>query len=199
MPRLTAYVDGFNLYYGLRSKGWRSYYWLNIHRLVENLLKPDQRLVAVHYFTAHIAAKRGNHDKRRRQQTFLEALATLPDVRLHYGRYLVKSRHCSQCGTTWETFEEKMTDVNIAVELLGDAQDDAFDTAIVVSGGQRSDATGAGSPGALSGQARRRGFPAQSDVRAITRGRDSSVCDRPQNTQGQSVARSNRQERRSRP
>ena len=134
MPRLTAYVDGFNLYYGLRSKGWRSYYWLNIHRLVENLLKPDQRLVAVHYFTAHIAAKRGNHDKRRRQQTFLEALATLPDVRLHYGRYLVKSRHCSQCGTTWETFEEKMTDVNIAVELLGDAQDDAFDTAIVVSG-----------------------------------------------------------------
>ena len=27
-----------------------------------------------------------------------------------------------------------MTDVNIAVELLGDAQDDAFDTAIIVSG-----------------------------------------------------------------
>ena len=27
-----------------------------------------------------------------------------------------------------------MTDVNIAVELLGDAQDDVFDTAIVVSG-----------------------------------------------------------------
>ena len=27
-----------------------------------------------------------------------------------------------------------MTDVNIAVELLGDAQDDVFDTAMVVSG-----------------------------------------------------------------
>lgn len=27
-----------------------------------------------------------------------------------------------------------MTDVNIAVELLGDAQDDAFDTAVVISG-----------------------------------------------------------------
>ena len=27
-----------------------------------------------------------------------------------------------------------MTDVNIAVELLGDAQDDAFDTAIIISG-----------------------------------------------------------------
>ena len=27
-----------------------------------------------------------------------------------------------------------MTDVNIAVELLGDAQDDVFDTAIIISG-----------------------------------------------------------------
>lgn len=32
------------------------------------------------------------------------------------------------------SYEEKMTDVNIAVELLGDAQDDAFDTAIIISG-----------------------------------------------------------------
>ena len=30
--------------------------------------------------------------------------------------------------------EEKMTDVNIAVELLGDAQDDHFDTAVIISG-----------------------------------------------------------------
>lgn len=23
-----CYIDGFNLYHGLRSKGWRKYYWL---------------------------------------------------------------------------------------------------------------------------------------------------------------------------
>ena len=40
----------------------------------------------------------------------------------------------SRCGATRQTYEEKMTDVNIAVELLGDAQDDAFDTAIIISG-----------------------------------------------------------------
>ncbi len=134
MTRLTAYIDGFNLYYGLRSKGWHSYYWLDIHRLVENLLQPGQRLVAVHYFTARIASRRGNHNKRRRQMTFLEALETLPGVRLHYGHFLVKPRECFECGATWEIFEEKMTDVNIAVQLLGDAQDDVFDTALVVSG-----------------------------------------------------------------
>ena len=65
---------------------------------------------------------------------FLEALETLPGVRLHYGHFLTKSRECFECGAIWETFEEKMTDVNIAVELLGDAQDDVFDAAIIVSG-----------------------------------------------------------------
>ena len=134
MARIIAYVDGFNLYYGLRSQGWRRLYWLDVHRLAENLLKPGQRLLGVHYFTTRIRSRPGDEDTRRRQGTYLEALKTLPGVRLHYGHYLAKTRRCPRCQATWETFEEKMTDVNIAVELLGGAQDDAFDTAILVSG-----------------------------------------------------------------
>ena len=37
--RVAVYVDGFNLYYGLRSKGWRRYYWLDLHRLSEQSLR----------------------------------------------------------------------------------------------------------------------------------------------------------------
>lgn len=25
--RVIAYIDGFNLYFGLKSKGWKRYYW----------------------------------------------------------------------------------------------------------------------------------------------------------------------------
>ena len=57
----------------------------------------------------------------------------MPDLHIHYGHFLPKKRACVQCGAVWETYEEKMTDVNVAVELLGDAQDDVFDTAIIVS------------------------------------------------------------------
>ena len=134
MGRIIAYVDGFNLYYGLRSKGWRGLYWLDVHRLAENLLKPGQRLLGVHYFTTRIRSRPGDEDTWKRQGTYLEALETLAGVRLHYGHYLAKTRRCPRCQATWETFEEKMTDVNIAVELLEGAQADAFDTAILVSG-----------------------------------------------------------------
>ena len=52
---------------------------------------------------------------------YLDALETLEGVRLHYGHYLAKTRQCPRCRATWQVFEEKMTDVNIAVELLGEA------------------------------------------------------------------------------
>ena len=140
MQRVTVYVDGFNLYYGLRSKCWRRYYWLDLCRLAQNLLRPDQRLMMVRYFTTRLSSRASGRAKLRRQNTYLEALTTLPDLHIHYGYYLAKDRTCPRCGATRETYEEKMTDVNIAVELLGDAQDDAFDTAIIISGD--SDLTG---------------------------------------------------------
>lgn len=132
--RVIVYVDGFNLYYGLKSKGWRRYYWIDMRRLAENLLLPGQVLAAVRYFTARISPRPGSTSQSKRHATFLEALETRADLHIHYGHYLAKKRHCPECRAEWTTHEEKMTDVNIAVELLGDAQDDAFDTAIIISG-----------------------------------------------------------------
>ena len=64
----------------------------------------------------------------------MDALAALPDLTIHCGYFLPKERICRRCETIVRSYEDKMTDVNIAVELLGDAQDDVFDTAIVISG-----------------------------------------------------------------
>jgi uncharacterized LabA/DUF88 family protein len=130
MERVIAYVDGFNLYFGLRSKDWRRYYWLNIRTLAENLLKPNQRLLLTKYFTARIA---GPPDKERRQSTYIEALETLRNFQIVYGKYQLNPRQCSQCGFQDEVPNEKMTDVNIAVEILKDAYQDEFDVALLIS------------------------------------------------------------------
>lgn len=133
MERVSVYVDGFNLYYGLRARGWRRYYWLDLRSMAENLLRPNQTLVRVRYFTANLLPISDAQDKRTRQEVYLNALETLPDLSIHYGRFLPKDESCRECGAIWTTYEEKMTDVNIAVELLSDAYDDAFDTAMLVS------------------------------------------------------------------
>lgn len=131
--RVITYIDGFNLYFGLRSKGWRSFYWLDVHALSQKLLKPGQTLVAVKYFTSRVSSTPGNPDKPQRQNTFLEALATRPLTSLFFGHYLSKPVKCQQCGAQWLKNDEKMTDVNIATELLSDAFQDRFDTALLIS------------------------------------------------------------------
>ena len=131
--RVAVYVDGLNLYNGLKSRGWRRYYWLDLRRLAERLLRPGQRLVMVRYFTARFRFRADDPEQTLRQDTYLKALATLPDLTIQYGYHLPKTETCRRCGASWETFEEKMTDVNIAIALLRDAMQDAFDTAIIIS------------------------------------------------------------------
>ncbi len=132
MDRIIAYIDGFNLYYGLKAKGWKRYYWLDLQKLATNLLKPGQRLEMTKYFTARITA--ADKDKQKRQTIFLEALGTLSDFHIYYGHYLEKPMTCFNCKNTWNTHEEKMTDVCIGTEMLLDAFNNRFDTALLISG-----------------------------------------------------------------
>lgn len=131
--RVIVYVDGFNLYYGLRDQGWRRFYWLNIRRMIEGLLKPNQQLISTKYFTSFVSSTPSDPDKNRRQVAYLDVLGTLPDFQIIYGHYLHNTQRCRKCGATWVVPEEKMTDVNIATELMVDAFQNSFDTALVVS------------------------------------------------------------------
>jgi len=134
MERVIAYVDGFNLYFGMKEKGWERYLWLNVEALVLNLLKPGQRLVLTKYFTSRVSGTVRDPGKPRRQNAYLEALQTVTGLGIFYGHYLPKNVQCFSCGATWVSHEEKMTDVNIAVAMILDAFDDRFDTALLITG-----------------------------------------------------------------
>jgi hypothetical protein len=46
MAKVAAYIDGFNLYYGMKTKFARRYLWLDVVDLVHRL-RPDDEVVAV--------------------------------------------------------------------------------------------------------------------------------------------------------
>lgn len=134
MNRVIAYIDGFNLFHGLRSTGDKSLYWLNLSLLCKNLLRPGQELVHTHYFTARIVVSgRSGAEDVRRQAVYLEALSAQPAITIHIGHFLAKPGSCRSCHVEWVAYEEKQSDVNLAVELLTDAFQDRFDTALVLS------------------------------------------------------------------
>ncbi|HIE54601.1 MAG TPA: NYN domain-containing protein, partial [Chromatiaceae bacterium] len=98
MNRVISYIDGFNLYFGLRNKGWKRYYWLDLVALSESILKSGQTLVESHNFTARIRTSGNNRPDMQRQADYLDALSTLPKLSIHYGHYLRKQRQCRNCG-----------------------------------------------------------------------------------------------------
>lgn len=132
--RAIAYVDGFNLYYGLRSLQRPEFKWLNVQRLVQELLfcqyYHDASLVHTHYFTAAI---RDNPTKQKRQNTFFSALETLDDFDIHFGTYRPHDQTCPNCGHNYQVYREKKSDVNLASQLLRDGFRGEFDIALIVS------------------------------------------------------------------
>ncbi|MEX2648078.1 MAG: NYN domain-containing protein [Alphaproteobacteria bacterium] len=86
--RTYVYIDGFNLYYGA-VKG-TPYKWLNLVALVRQLVPSIHDIVKVKYFTARVSGA-ADADAPRRQQAYLDALSTLPEVEFHFGSFLSKT------------------------------------------------------------------------------------------------------------
>lgn len=129
--RVIGYIDGFNLYYGLKDRGWKQFYWLDPAALVHQLVRGGRSVVGAKYFTARV---RDNTGRRERQGAFLDAVRITSDAEVIQGKYYRKMRQCRRCNHAWTSYEEKMTDSAIAAHLVADAFLDAFDTALLVGG-----------------------------------------------------------------
>lgn len=128
--RVYVYVDGFNLYHALDDLGEPHLKWLNLWSLSEKLIRGDEEVSAVKYFTAYA---RWRPPSLRRHQRYVAALEA-HGVQSIIGHFKVKRIRCkAACQQTFETHEEKETDVNIGTHLVADTLTDQFDRALVIS------------------------------------------------------------------
>jgi uncharacterized LabA/DUF88 family protein len=131
--RVIVYIDGFNLYFGLKDRDWKSCYWLDYPRYASILANSltNVELVATKYFTARVKSPK---DKVKRQGDYLDALELRGNIEIIYGDYREEDFTCTGCERPNFKDKEKQTDVSIAVELIMDAYRDRFDVAILISG-----------------------------------------------------------------
>lgn len=137
--RANVYVDGFNLYFGCLQN--TPYRWLDVAALCRLSLPAHYHVNRIRYFTALVTPRPGSPHADVRQQTFLRALATLPNVVIHYGSFMnkIKTRPLVNPPPRGPTMveirdtEEKGSDVNLATYLMFDAHNDEFDAAVLVT------------------------------------------------------------------
>jgi uncharacterized LabA/DUF88 family protein len=133
--KANIYIDGFNLYYGaLKNTPYR---WLDVAKLCHIML-PRDTINQIKYFTALVNPRPIDPDQLTRQQIYLRALQTIPNLEIVYGHFLTheimmplappKSGYVKVIKT-----EEKGSDVNLALHLLSDGYKNAYDVAVIVS------------------------------------------------------------------
>lgn len=136
--KTNIYVDGFNLYYrALRGTPFR---WLDLRKLAE-VLFPQDTVNRVCYFTALLDARPNDPTQPQRQQTYLRALATLPNLEVHYGTFRSRTKHRPLVIPIADMpeyvrirdSEEKGSDVNLVTRLLVDGFNGMYEQAVVVS------------------------------------------------------------------
>jgi uncharacterized LabA/DUF88 family protein len=138
MSKTIVYIDGFNLYYGaLRNTNYK---WLDLSRLC-HLMLPKNQIIEIKYFTAKVKARPTDPDQPVRQQTYLRALRTIPNLSIIFGHFLSNEvtmhlAHPQPGGPTTARViktEEKGSDVNLATHLLMDGFHSKYEVAVLVT------------------------------------------------------------------
>ena len=134
--RTYVYVDGFNLYYGCLKHS--NYKWLDLKVLCQNLLNQKNTIIKIKYFTALVSGKFDSQQPIR-QETYIRALESfISEIEVYYGHFLTHPIYAlavnppPQMVKIYKT-EEKGSDVNLAIHLLNDAWQNAYDCAVIIS------------------------------------------------------------------
>ena len=136
--RTFIYVDGFNLYY--RAVRDTPFKWLDLDALCRILLPRDD-IQRIKYFTARIIQRPGDPTKNIRQEAYLRALRTLPNLEIIYGHYSEHVKWMRLANPTTDSnpyvevirTEEKGSDVNLAVHLLNDGYQRKYELAVLIT------------------------------------------------------------------
>ena len=132
---VNAYIDGFNLYHAIDELNKKKLHgnankWLDLHKLCETFLSQGDTLNKVYYFSAlptHL-----NNDKLSRHSLYVKALQSV-NVTAILGKFKRKDSICKLCHRKYEAYEEKQSDINIAITMLKDAFSNDFDKAFLVT------------------------------------------------------------------
>lgn len=136
--KTNVYVDGFNLYYGCLKN--TQFKWLNLAQLSQKLLPKNSTLNEIKYFTALVNSPLNDLQKPFRQQIYLRALQTIPNLTIYKGHFITHPvtmplANPTPTQTTVEVIktEEKGSDVNLATQLLIDGMRGKYDMAVIIS------------------------------------------------------------------
>ena len=129
MSRVSAYIDGFNLYHALEDLGRPELKWLDLRKVCQSFLEKHDTLVSMMYFTA---VMKWSPEKAKRHMAYISALKS-NGVEVVTSNFKKNKKHCNTFSRYCDFYEEKQTDVALAVNAISDAQAGIADRILLVT------------------------------------------------------------------
>ena len=126
LERVMIFIDGSNLYHGLLKNIGKTN--IDLSKLGEKLCGENRRLIRIYYYNAPLDLSR-NKEKYKKQQKWFEKLRNAPNISLVLVKLIKRKRKSGK----YEYFI-KGDDIHIAADMIKFAYNNAYDTAILVSG-----------------------------------------------------------------
>ncbi len=117
---------------------YSNFKWLDFKALFQKILSPQNEILKIKYFTAHVSGKY-DQDKPIRQNIYLNALQKyIPEIEIikgHFQTHEVKMPTAKNPRKKVKVLktEEKCTDVSLAVHLVNDGWKGLYECAVVLS------------------------------------------------------------------
>ena len=124
--RAIVFIDGNNLYHGLKERGWPS--WIEIGSLAERLVGSQRKLQRTYYYNA---PPPGGSPHEGVGRYYLEKIKGTPNIVFRKSR-LQYATKVDENGT-YDTFEEKGADTALVADMVECAILDQCDVLILVS------------------------------------------------------------------
>lgn len=127
--RAAFYYDGFNLYQAVDAYKRPYLKWLNLKALSRALAPKSEAVKRVVWCSAFRPAQKF---KLKRHEDYMKALQG-QGVICRMGHFIHATDTCKACGHGWQIAVEKQGDVNLALSIAADAEDNLFDICYLVT------------------------------------------------------------------
>ncbi len=127
--RAAFYIDGFNLYHAVDAYKRPYLKWLNLKALGRAIAPKSEAVKRVVWCSA---IRPQSKSKIKRHEDYMKALKA-QGVICRMGHFVHATDGCNSCGHKWQLSVEKQGDVNLALSIAADAEDDLFDVCYLVT------------------------------------------------------------------
>lgn len=121
--RVNAYIDGYNLYHAEVNLNDNRLKWVNLRALCQHFCDESDKLEKVWYFTAYAEYYKDDPQKAYK----------IENHKKYINDFLKGFGVATKLGKFNKSKKEKQTDINLALQLYGDAIYNRFDKAFLVT------------------------------------------------------------------